>query len=82
MQQAFHNRLPVKISAVKRLPKRRFSSNNEDQYKITKKSKVMPSTSTDYDYNDQISSTLLTVSEALQADLYKSIDVLACHDQR
>ena len=37
----------------------------------------MPSSSTDYDYNDEITSSRVTIGEALQADLYKSVDVLA-----
>ena len=76
MQQAFQTKSPIKISGAKRLPKTSYS-NDDDEFKITKKSKIMPSSSIDYEYNEEITSKLHTVTEALQTDIYKSINVLA-----
>ena len=75
LHQAYSQKSPVKISKLKRLPSSSFSSNTED-FKITKKSKIMPTT-TDFSYNPEIASSLVTVKQALSADLYKSVDVVA-----
>ena len=52
-----------------------FSSTDEE-YKITKKSKIMP-TSAEFTYNPEVSSSLMTISAALLADEYKVVDLVA-----
>jgi len=76
LKQAYQQRSPVKISGVKRTSSSSFSDNNEEEFKILKQAKILP-TSTDFQYNSTIASCLLTVKQALSADLYKTIDVIA-----
>ena len=75
LQQAYQQKSPVKISGIKRSSSTSFS-NNQDQYKILKQAKILP-TSTHFEYNAKIGSSLVTVEQALSADLYKNIDVHA-----
>ena len=75
LQQAYQQKSPVKICGIKRSSSTSFS-NNQDQYKILKQVKIS-STSTHFEYNAEIASSLLTVKQALSPDLYKNIDVHA-----
>lgn len=75
LQQAYQQKSPVKICGIKRSSSTSFS-NNQDQYKILKQAKISP-TSTHFQCNAKIGSSLLTVEQALSADLYKNIDVRA-----
>lgn len=76
LHQAFEQKSPVKISGVKKLASSSFSDNSKE-FKITKKSKITPSASPSFPYNPEISSSLMTVSQALSADVYKTVDVVA-----
>ena len=62
LQQAYQQKSPVKICGIKRSSSTSFS-NNQDQYKILKQAKVLP-TSTHFEYNAEIASSLLTVKQA------------------
>ncbi|PFX21974.1 ATP-dependent DNA helicase pif1 [Stylophora pistillata] len=75
LPQAYSQKSPVKVGGIKRSSSTRFS-NNQDQYQILKQAKMLP-TLTHSEYNAKIGSSLLTVEQALSADLYKNIDVPA-----
>lgn len=75
MQQAYSSKSPVKISGVKRLPSTTFSDSLEE-YKIVKMAKITP-TMTEFEYNPTVASTVYNVQQALDGDLFKSIDVTA-----
>ena len=67
LQQAFQRKSPVKIYDNKKSSSTSFS-NNQDQYKILKQAKISP-TSTHFEYNAEIGSSLLTVKQALSRSL-------------
>ena len=75
LQQAHLQKSPIKISGLKRLPSSSFSNNNCEVYKI-KKAKVAP-IDTDFTYNPDVSSSLITIKEAFSTDLFKTVDVRA-----
>ena len=75
MHQAYSSKLPVKISGVKRLPSTSFSDSLEE-YKIAKMAKITP-TMTEFDYNPDVASSIYSVQQALDGDVYKTIDVTA-----
>ena len=66
-QQAYQQKSPMKIYGHKKSSSARFS-NNQDQYKILKQAKISP-TSTHFEYNAEIGSSLLTVKQALSRSL-------------
>ena len=73
IQQAYKNKSPVKISGVKASVTKRFNA-GLDEYTITKKAKIMPS-SPKFEYNEALSSNLCTVKAALSKDLYEVVDL-------
>ena len=75
MQQAYSFKSPVKISGIKRLPSTSFSDSLEE-YKIVKMAKITP-TMTEFEYNPTVASTVYNVQQALDGDLFKTIDVTA-----
>ena len=60
---------------MKRLPSTSFSDSLEE-YKIAKMAKIDP-TMTEFDYNPDVASSIYSVQQALDGDLYKTIDVTA-----
>jgi hypothetical protein len=58
IQQAYKNKSQVKISGVKASVTKRFHA-GLDEYTITKKAKIMPSSPT-FEYNEALSSTVFT----------------------
>ena len=64
---------PVKIGGVKRLPSTSFSDLLEE-YKIVKMAKITPSM-TEFEYIPTVASTDYNIQQALDGDLFKSIDV-------
>ena len=75
LHQAYSAKSPVKISGVKRQPSTSFSDSLEE-YKIAKLAKIT-STMTEFDYNPDVASSIYSVQQALDGDLYKTIDVTA-----
>ncbi|XP_015761981.1 PREDICTED: uncharacterized protein LOC107341070 [Acropora digitifera] len=75
LHQAYSFKSPVKISGVKRLPSTSFSDSLEE-YKIDKMAKITP-TMTEFDYNPDVASSIYSVQQALDGDVYKTIDVTA-----
>lgn len=75
LHQAYSSKTPVKISGVKRLPSTSFSDSLEE-YKIAKMAKITP-TMTEFDYNPDVASSIYSVQQALDGDVYKTIDVTA-----
>ncbi|CAH3139676.1 unnamed protein product [Porites lobata] len=75
MHQAYSSKTPVKISGVKRLPSTSFSDSLEE-YKIAKMAKITP-TMTEFDYNPDVASSIYSVQQALDGDVYKTIDMTA-----
>ena len=75
MHQDYSFKLAVKISRVKRLPSPSFSDSLEE-YKIAKMAKITP-TMTEFDYNPDVASSLYSVQQALDGDVYKTIGVTA-----
>ena len=73
LQQAYSSMSPVKIGGVKRLPSTSFSDLLEE-YKIVKMAKITPSM-TEFEYNPTVASTDYNIHQALDGDLFKSIDV-------
>lgn len=71
--QPFQKKSPVKITGTKRMATTSFSTTKEE-FKITKKSKIMP-TAAQFSYNSHVTSSMLTINEALEADEYKTVDV-------
>lgn len=67
LQQAYQQKSPVKIFGIKRSSSTSFS-NNQDQYKILEQQKILL-TSTHFQYNANTCASLLTVEQALSADL-------------
>ena len=67
LQQAYQQTSPVKIYGNKKSSSTSFS-NNQDQYKILKQAKMSP-TSTHFEYNAEIGSSLPTVKQALSRSL-------------
>ena len=75
LHQFYSSKSPVKISGVKRLPSTSFSDSLEE-YKIAKMAKITP-TMTEFDYNPDVASSIYSVQQALDGDIYKTIDVTA-----
>ena len=75
LHQFYSSKSPVKISGVKRLPSTSFSDSLEE-YKIAKMAKITP-TMTEFDYNSDVASSIYSVQQALDGDIYKTIDVTA-----
>ena len=75
LHQAYSSKSPVKISGVKRLPSTSFSDSLEE-YKIAKMAKITP-TMTEFDYNPDVASSIYSVQQALNGDVYKTIGVTA-----
>lgn len=73
MQQAHNNKSPVKISGIKHSSNKRFHSTVQE-YTITKQAKIVP-TALEFNYNDEFSNNLCTVDEALQKDIYETVDL-------
>ena len=74
--QAYSSKSPVKISGVKRLPSTSISDSLEEEYKIAKMAKITPTT-TEFDCNPDVTSSIYSVQQALDGDVYKTIDVTA-----
>ena len=75
LHQFYSSKSPVKISGVKRLPSTSLSDSLEE-YKIAKMTKITP-TMTEFDYNPDVASSIYSVQQALDGDIYKTIDVTA-----
>ena len=75
LHQAYSSKSPVKISGVKQLASTSFSDSLEE-YKIAKLAKITP-TMTEFDYNPDVASSIYSVQQALDGDVYKTIDVTA-----
>ena len=75
IHQPYSSKSPVKISGLKRLPSTSFSDSLEE-YKIAKMAKITP-TMTEFDYNPDVASSIYSVQQALDGDVYKTIDVTA-----
>ena len=75
LHQAYSSKSPVKITGVKRLPSTSFSDSLEE-YKIAKMAKIAP-TMTEFDYNPDVAYSIYSVQQALDGDVYKTIDVTA-----
>lgn len=71
--EPFQKKSPVKITGTKRISTTSFSTTNEE-FKIAKKSKIMPTT-TEFSYNSHVSSSMVTINEALEAEEYRTVDV-------
>lgn len=66
--EPFQKKSPVKITGTKRI------STTNEEFKIAKKSKIMPTTA-EFSYNSHVSSSMVTINEALEAEEYKTVDV-------
>ena len=71
--EPFQKKSPVKITETKKISTASISTTNE-KFKITKKPKVMPTTAK-FCYNSHVSSSMVTINEALVADEYKTVNV-------
>ena len=75
LHQAFLNKSPVKITAVKHAPNKRFRS-QEQEFTIAKHARITPS-SLSYSFNEAFNKQLCTINEALGKDLYQTVDIKA-----
>jgi hypothetical protein len=75
LKQAFLNKSPVKITGVKQTKSKRFHK-QEQEFTIAKHAKVTP-TSLPYTFNEHFSNQLCTITEALEKDVYETLDVKA-----
>lgn len=75
LKQAFLNKSPVKITGVKQTASKRFHK-QEQEFTIAKHAKVTP-TSLPYTFNEHFSNQLCTITEALEKDVYETLDVKA-----
>ena len=66
--EPFQKKSLVKITETKRISTTSFSTINKE-FKIAKKSKIMPTTAK-FCYNSHVSSSMVTINEALEADEY------------
>lgn len=69
--------IPEKITCQNYWTKMIFTtslSTTNEEFKITKKSKLMPTTAK-FSYNSHVSSSMVTIDGALEADEYKTVDV-------
>lgn len=72
LKQSQEKRCAVQISPTKKSPKR--TGNFNDQFIVDKKSKII-STKLDFTFNDSFNNRYHTVQQALDADLFKTVDV-------
>lgn len=72
MLEPFQRKSPVKITEQRGSLQLAFLQLEE--FKITKKSKIMRTT-TKFSYNSHVSSSTVTINEALEAEEYKTVDV-------
>lgn len=73
--QASLNKSPVKITGVKHTPSKRFHS-QEEEFTIAKYAIITPS-SLPFSFNEDFSNQLCTIAQALEKDLYETVDIKA-----
>ena len=74
LQQAYEKHSPVKIVGTKRNERKRFNTDTEE-HTIAKHAKITPATNLQFSFNQSFGNRLLTVKDALAANVYKTIDL-------
>ncbi len=72
LETPFDKKRPIKFKA--RLNKKRLSSTT-NEYTLDKDSEIEPSNNLPFDFNSSLDDHLHTVEQALQADIYKTVDL-------